>query len=103
MHIGCLEGGLQALPAYLHACNPVPHGSRPGHTRPSLHTLPVRCRRFRHLMLDVGQLLPHSKKDAKLDTKSERGVINEVADMKVRRGGVRQRGQSVLLLGGRRG
>ncbi|KAL4452775.1 hypothetical protein ABPG75_008437 [Micractinium tetrahymenae] len=38
--------------------------------------------RFRHLMLDLGQLLPHSKRDAKLDTKSERGVINEVADMK---------------------
>lgn len=38
--------------------------------------------RFRHLMLDLGQLLPHGKKDAKLDTKSERGVINEVADMK---------------------
>lgn len=34
-------------------------------------------------MLDLGQLLPHSKRDAKLDTKSERGVINEVADMKV--------------------
>lgn len=34
-------------------------------------------------MLDLGQLLPHCKKDAKLDTKSERGVINEVADMKV--------------------
>jgi hypothetical protein len=39
--------------------------------------------RFRHLMLDLMQLLPHSKKDAKLDTKSERGVINEVAEMKV--------------------
>lgn len=38
--------------------------------------------RFRHLMLDLGQLLPHGKRDAKLDTKSERGVINEVADMK---------------------
>ena len=34
-------------------------------------------------MLDLIQLLPHSKKDAKLDTKSERQVINEVADMKV--------------------
>lgn len=33
-------------------------------------------------MLDLMQLIPHSKKDAKLDTKSERGVINEVADMK---------------------
>ena len=30
-------------------------------------------------MLDLGQLLPHGKKDAKLDTKSERGAINEVA------------------------
>lgn len=37
-------------------------------------------------MLDLLQLLPHSKKDAKLDTKSDRGVINEVADMKVREG-----------------
>ena len=35
-------------------------------------------------MLDLGQLLPHGKKDAKLDTKSERGAINEVADLKVR-------------------
>ena len=34
-------------------------------------------------MLDLIQLLPHSKKDAKLDTKSDRQVINEVADMKV--------------------
>lgn len=32
-------------------------------------------------MLDFLQLLPHSKKDSKLDTKSDRGVINEVADM----------------------
>ena len=34
-------------------------------------------------MMDLLQLLPHSKKDVKLDTKSDRGVINEVADMKV--------------------
>ena len=38
-------------------------------------------------MLDVTQLIPHSKKDSKLDTKSERGAINEVADMKVGAGG----------------
>lgn len=38
--------------------------------------------RFRHLMLDIGQLLPHCKRDAKMDSKSERGVINEVADLK---------------------
>ena len=31
-------------------------------------------------MLDLGQLLPHSKRDAKLDTKSDRATINEVAD-----------------------
>jgi ribosome biogenesis protein BRX1 len=38
--------------------------------------------RSRHLLMDVLQLLPHSKKDAKLDTKTDRGVINEVADLK---------------------
>ena len=38
--------------------------------------------RSRHFLLDLLQLLPHSKKDAKLDTKSDRGVINEVADLK---------------------
>ncbi|KAL3140430.1 hypothetical protein ABBQ38_004690 [Trebouxia sp. C0009 RCD-2024] len=38
--------------------------------------------RSRHLMLDLAQLLPHCKRDAKLDTKTDRGVINEVADMK---------------------
>lgn len=43
-------------------------------------------------MLDLGQLLPHGKRDAKLDTKSERGVINEVADMKV--GGSRAGGRA---------
>ena len=40
--------------------------------------------RYRHLLLDLAQLLPHSKKDSKLDTKSDRGVLNEVADMKAR-------------------
>lgn len=38
--------------------------------------------RYRHLMEDVIALLPHSKKESKLDTKSDRGVINEVADLK---------------------
>ena len=41
------------------------------------------CCRHRHLMLDLTQLLPHCKKDAKLDTKTDRAVLNEVADMKV--------------------
>lgn len=31
-------------------------------------------------MLDLFQLLPHAKKDAKLDTKKDRSVINDVAD-----------------------
>lgn len=34
-------------------------------------------------MLDFVQLLPHCKKDSKLDTKSDRGVINEIAEIKV--------------------
>lgn len=38
--------------------------------------------RFRHLLLDFVQLLPHAKKDSKLDTKKDREIINEVADMK---------------------
>lgn len=33
-------------------------------------------------MADVLQLLPHAKKDVKLDTKDERRVVNEIADMK---------------------
>eukprot|EP00798_Chlamydomonas_sp_ICE-L_P021638 gene21638-28647_t len=38
--------------------------------------------RYRHLMNDIINMLPHCKKDSKLDTKNDRGVINEVADMK---------------------
>lgn len=41
------------------------------------------ARRYRHLMNDIIALIPHSKKDSKLDTKNDRQVINEVADMKV--------------------
>mmetsp|Transcript_23272 Transcript_23272/g.64615 ORF Transcript_23272/g.64615 Transcript_23272/m.64615 type:complete len:298 (+) Transcript_23272:181-1074(+) len=37
--------------------------------------------RHRHLMLDLCQLIPHGKKDSKLDTKTDRQVINEVADL----------------------
>lgn len=33
-------------------------------------------------MLDLYNLLPHSKKDSKLDTKNDRNVINEVAELK---------------------
>jgi hypothetical protein len=38
--------------------------------------------RYRHLMLDILQLLPHARKDSKLDTKQKLYVINEIADMK---------------------
>ena len=48
--------------------------------------LRAACCRSRHLMLDLAQLLPHCKRDSKLDTKTDRGVINEVADMKVGHG-----------------
>ncbi len=34
-------------------------------------------------MLDLGQLLPTAKRDSKLDTKSDRAVINEAAELKV--------------------
>lgn len=38
--------------------------------------------RYRHLMMDLINLMPHSKKDNKLDTKHDLGVLNEVADMR---------------------
>lgn len=38
--------------------------------------------RYRHLMNDMIDLIPHCKKDSKLDTKNDRNVVNEVADMK---------------------
>lgn len=37
--------------------------------------------RQRHLMNDLAALLPHSKKDAKLDTKSKLFHLNELADL----------------------
>ncbi|OMH86088.1 Ribosome biogenesis protein BRX1 [Zancudomyces culisetae] len=37
--------------------------------------------RYRHLLSDLSALLPHSKKDSKLDTKKRLGVINEIADL----------------------
>jgi len=37
--------------------------------------------RQRHLMNDLAGLLPHSKKDAKLDTKSKLYHLNELADL----------------------
>ncbi|WVW86984.1 hypothetical protein I302_109040 [Kwoniella bestiolae CBS 10118] len=37
--------------------------------------------RMRHLMRDLEVLLPHTKKDSKLDTKSSLHLINELADL----------------------
>ena len=38
--------------------------------------------RYRHLMMDLLQLLPHARKDSKLDTKQKLYMLNEIADMK---------------------
>eukprot|EP00239_Pterosperma_sp_CCMP1384_P004740 CAMPEP_0197854996 /NCGR_PEP_ID=MMETSP1438-20131217/25755_1 /TAXON_ID=1461541 /ORGANISM="Pterosperma sp., Strain CCMP1384" /LENGTH=326 /DNA_ID=CAMNT_0043469951 /DNA_START=14 /DNA_END=994 /DNA_ORIENTATION=- len=38
--------------------------------------------RYRHLMTDMMTLLPHNKKEPKLDTKDDRQLINEVAELK---------------------
>lgn len=35
----------------------------------------------RHLLTDLGDLLPHTKKDAKLDSKSKLHIINELAEL----------------------
>lgn len=36
---------------------------------------------YRHLLTDLEALMPHSKKDAKLDTKNNLYVLNELADL----------------------
>lgn len=38
--------------------------------------------RYRHLMRDIINLLPHSKKESKMDNKDHNYVINEVAEMR---------------------
>ena len=38
--------------------------------------------RFRHLLNDVVRLIPHCKLSSKLDTKSDRRAVNEMAEMK---------------------
>ena len=68
---GAAEPQIPTLP-----CPPQPL-SRPAPPPPARRPL-----RFRHLMLDVAQLLPHGKKDAKLDGKSDRGQATEVAELK---------------------
>lgn len=39
--------------------------------------------RYRHLMTDVMQLIPHHKSDSKLDTKHDWNAINEIVELKV--------------------
>ena len=38
--------------------------------------------RYRHLMEDMKKLIPHHKKDNKLDTKGDIHVVNEIAELK---------------------
>lgn len=38
--------------------------------------------RYRHLLEDIKQLIPHHKKDNKLDAKGDIHVVNEIAEMK---------------------
>jgi len=38
--------------------------------------------RFRHLLEDLKKLVPHHKKDNKLDNKSDLSVVNEIAELK---------------------
>lgn len=38
--------------------------------------------RYRHLLEDLKQLIPHHKKDSKLDSKGDIQVVNEIAEMK---------------------
>ena len=40
-----------------------------------------RAHRHRHLLADLHSLLPHSRKDAKLDTKTQLTQLNELADL----------------------
>ena len=38
--------------------------------------------RYRHLLEDLKNLIPHHKKDNKLDSKGDIQVVNEIAEMK---------------------
>ena len=38
--------------------------------------------RYRHLMNDLRQIIPHSRKEVKLDSKDDLPVINEICEMK---------------------
>lgn len=55
--------------------------------------------RYRHLLTDLMQLVPHHKTDSKLDTKHDWNVINEIAELKVRTLVPRQLRSSVACSG----
>mmetsp|Transcript_44917 Transcript_44917/g.105410 ORF Transcript_44917/g.105410 Transcript_44917/m.105410 type:complete len:364 (-) Transcript_44917:188-1279(-) len=63
-----------------------PAGSVGGGFRNKQRVLIIASRgithRFRHLMLDIGKLLPHGTKDAKMESKDRPSVINEIAEMR---------------------
>lgn len=48
---------------------------------PTNQILTIYCYRHRHLLNDLASLLPHSRKDAKLDTKSKLYQLNELAEL----------------------
>ena len=47
----------------------------------SIERLFLRSFRYRHLMIDLVNLLPHSKKESKFDSKSELQYLNELCDL----------------------
>lgn len=76
----CTASIMTMVSAPRHACQQGAFGQLPN----EIANWTCLClRRHRHLMLDLGQLLPTAKRDAKLDTKSDRAVINEAAELKV--------------------
>lgn len=56
---------------------------QPRHPRHRLLLIPSRgiTFRHRHLLLDLAALLPHSKKDVKLDAKNDLSLLNELAEL----------------------
>eukprot|EP00871_Galdieria_phlegrea_P002350 jgi/Galph1/3115/GphlegSOOS_G1781.1 len=58
--------------------------SKTGETKHKVLILSTRgvTARFRHLMEDVLKLVPHSKKESKLDTKDKLNVVNEICELR---------------------
>ena len=51
------------------------------HYPPHSYAILLTESRHRHLLNDLYKLLPHSRKDAKLDTKTKLYQLNEIADL----------------------